>query len=380
MAIVVTESDCEFLKNTYNPTGKVEMRVKSILIKLATGFIEFDRDVIKEIEINGSNLTKDQNKIILGALANTEFAPADEFLEDVDFKEGIKYIPVLNENKKIPAKYIPATVITDIYPIKSTVNNWTEVVEYLKQEDISPEPEKGDLVIISSTNNAEMYGSYFLLKDIKNIDTNLKEELIKEAFTPLTEPFGHITSLNINGKSYSSPDGIISDLPRFVTNIVGLNSVKISEKESEFGLFTLEVDVEKATDSIPGIVKITDELIEVLEEDPVSASVRLIKKVKDELKNDILNISERVTSLEAVEIKDIPAIAEGETLIDHIADHSFGQYCDAHIYIKETGEEIFTDIKKIKGETPEDKNIVKIPSLKPDKAYADGELILVIKP
>ena len=62
MAIVVTESDCEFLQNTYNPTGKVEMRVKSILVKLASGFIEFDKDVIKEIEINGSNLTKNKNQ------------------------------------------------------------------------------------------------------------------------------------------------------------------------------------------------------------------------------------------------------------------------------------------------------------------------------
>lgn len=378
MAIVVTESDCEFLQNTYNPTGKVEMRVKSILVKLASGFIEFDKDVIKEIEINGSNLTKNKNKIILGALANTDFAPADESLEDSEFKEGIKYVPVLNENKKIPSKYIPATVITDIYPIKSKVNNWTEVVEFLKTEEILPE--KGDLVIISESDNIEMYGSYFLLEDIVNIDTNLKEEIIKEAFTPLTEPFGHITSINVNGKSYSSTDGIISDLPKFVTGVVGLNSVKVSEKESEEGLFTLEVDVEKATSNTPGIVKISDELVEVVEEDVVSASIKLVKSVKEELKDLILSIDNRVKTLESVEIKDLPAIAEGETLIDHIADHTFGQFCDARIYIKSTGEEIFTTIEKIKGEKPEDKNIVKIPLLKPDKAYADGELILVIKP
>ena len=378
MAIVVTESDCEFLQNTYNPTGKVEMRVKSILVKLASGFIEFDKDAIKEIEINGSNLTKNKNKIILGALANTDFAPADESLEDSEFKEGIKYVPVLNENKKIPSKYIPATVITDIYPIKSKVNNWTEVVEFLKTEEILPE--KGDLVIISESDNIEMYGSYFLLEDIVNIDTNLKEEIIKEAFTPLTEPFGHITSINVNGKSYSSTDGIISDLPKFVTGVVGLNSVKVSEKESEEGLFTLEVDVEKATSNTPGIVKISDELVEVVEEDVVSASIKLVKSVKEELKDLILSIDNRVKTLESVEIKDLPAIAEGETLIDHIADHTFGQFCDARIYIKSTGEEIFTTIEKIKGEKPEDKNIVKIPLLKPDKAYADGELILVIKP
>ena len=66
MAIVVTESDCDFLQKTYNPTGKVEMRVKSILVKLAKGLIEIDGDVVKEVEVGNKVLTNTNNKIFLG--------------------------------------------------------------------------------------------------------------------------------------------------------------------------------------------------------------------------------------------------------------------------------------------------------------------------
>lgn len=399
MAIVVTESDCEFLQNTYNPTGKVEMRVKSILVKLASGFIEFDKDVIKEIEINGSNLTKNKNKIILGALANTDFAPADENLTDDEFKEGIKYIPVLNENKKIPSKYIPATVITDIYPV-SNVNNWLDVIKALEKEEIAPE--KGDLIIISSSSDPEMLGSYFLKVDLSDIldeinslpfDLSEKSKDFIDAFfidrgeplfVALTEPFGHLTTINVNGKSYTSENGIV-DLPNTITKIIGLNSVEVIENESKDGKFEVKINVKDASETIPGVSKISNELIEVSESDIVSASVLLVKSVKEnlevlisdakiELENSISNVAERVSLLESVKISDIPAVKKGEVLIDHIVtDHGFGRFCDAHIYVKETGEEVFTTIEKSEG-------MVKITSLKPDKDYAEGELILVIKP
>ena len=366
MAIVVTESDCDFLQKTYNPTGKVEMRVKSILVKLAQGLMEIDGDVVKEVEVGNKTLTKTNNKIFLGALASTEFAPAPipEEGKDIELDPSFKYIPILNEGYKIPQKYIPATVITDIYTV-SKVNNWLEVFEDLANKQ--PEPEKGDLIVIASSDDPEMIGNYFLnvdLKDIleeiknKKISHNDPKELIDRIFlnrvpgeelvVKLAEPLNHITAIQLNGKTYRSDSGIITDLPEVINSLTSDGIVSVSKTLKE-GLVEFDISVAKATEQDLGVVKYAESLEDEREEALVVA-LSLLKEVKKELDEEISSIKGRLNVLESIHEIILDGIQEGvDSYTKTIAyPENMDKNCEVKVFemIENGKEEVFPAILK----------------------------------
>ena len=366
MAIVVTESDCDFLQKTYNPTGKVEMRVKSILVKLAKGLMEIDGNVVKEVEVGNKTLTKTKNKIFLGALASTEFAPAPipEEGKDIELDPSFKYIPVLNEGYKIPQKYIPATVITDIYTV-SKVNNWLEVFEDLANKQ--PDPEKGDLIVIASSDDPEMIGNYFLnvdLKDIleeiknKKISHNDPKELIDRIFlnrvpgeelvVKLAEPLNHITAIQLNGKTYRSDSGIITDLPEVINSLTSDGIISVSKTLKE-GLVEFDVSVAKATEQDLGVVKYAESLEDEREEALVVA-LSLLKEVKKELDEEISSIKGRLNILESIHEIILDGIQEGvDSYTKTIAyPENMDKNCDVKVFemVENGKEEVFPAILK----------------------------------
>lgn len=367
MAIVVTESDCDFLQKTYNPTGKVEMRVKSILVKLAKGLMEIDEDVIKNVEIDNKILTKTNNKIFLGALASTEFAPAPipEDGKELGLDPSFKYIPVLNEGYKIPQKYIPATVITDIYTV-AKVNNWLEVFEDLANKQ--PDPEKGDLVIVASSDDPEMIGNYFLnvdlndiLEEIKNkkISHNDPKELIdrffldrvpgEELIVKLAEPLNHITAIQLNGKTYRSDSGIITDLPEIVNALTSDGIISVEKKSTEEGIVECEISVAKATEQDLGVVKYAESLEDTREESLVVA-LSLLKEVRKELDEEISSTKNRLNILESIHEVVLDGIQEGvDSYTKTIAyPENMDKNCDVKVFeVLENGkEEVFPSILK----------------------------------
>jgi len=420
MAIVVTESDCDFLRYTYNPTGKVEMRVKSILIKLASGYMELGNDIIKEIQI-GDEILKPEggfdsanpNRIELGALASTSFGAADENFTAESFKEGIKYIPVLNEDHKVPTKFLPATVILDIYPFTDQ-KNWVDVVnslyaEYLasKTDETKNPPEKGDLVVLNTSKSDCVAGSYFLNKDIDEIvdeltkdgdttpvakkkfdeDGNLigiewngdyateeNTEVIKtKYFIALAEPFGHVTAIKINGKTYSSGSGIIEDLPEFVTSLTSSGAVVIEKTvDAENGLVNYNVSAKSATTEEEGVVKYAED--ETVEEDSLKAvSTKLLKTVKDGLNEKILQIISRLDAIEDQVEVFLPEISQAG-LFNFEQAHDFGKDCNVTLFeVQEDGSRVEVKTKIIKKDTSV------VLEMLADKAYPAGSFLLVIK-
>lgn len=230
MAIIITESDCDFLKDTYSPTSKVEMRLKSILVKMGVGFMNLNEDVIKEIYYSGSDvpISKTENKITLSALVSDSFEPA---FENTKYKEGFNYIPVLNGNNKIPSKMIPASVITDIYVYDVTeregeTGTWEEIITWLKNnQDIKAE--KGDVLIVS--NVKDKVGAYFIKENFaSDIPTPTGNDFdYEEYLAKIPSPVGCISSITINGITYLDKD---------LDGIVNLGNVLNNIDENDKGL------------------------------------------------------------------------------------------------------------------------------------------------
>lgn len=292
MAIVITQSDCDFLVNTYKPTGKVEMRLKSILVKLGVGYMEMSRDVIKDVEINGSVVDKVDNKIVLGALALPEYVPVDDNTSISDLSKDFKYIPTLTDGGKIPSQFIPASVITDIYPYEVNPETfqeetfWTDLATWLKTQD--PLPEKGDIVvIIAKEKGDENKGSYFLNAESAEDLTGTEEE-IKKCFVPITDPIGHIEAIIINGKTYSDRTGVLSlngiDFVNVVESLSDGLTVE-SVKDSEAGIVTSSISLKEASDTVSGSVKI--KMLDSEDTDVITLSEKAILKIKEELIDEL---------------------------------------------------------------------------------------------
>ena len=128
-------SDCDFLHNEYEPDSKVGIKVKEILVNVIEELIQLDDHIIKDIKINKKSLINENNagEIDLGSLAGVEFAPAEESTLTLD--KSLKYALILDKAFKIPLRYLPQNVITNIstvtdkiFPVGSTYTtvSWEE--------------------------------------------------------------------------------------------------------------------------------------------------------------------------------------------------------------------------------------------------------------
>lgn len=283
MPYIITQSDCEFLRS-YRPSGKVELRLQSILIKLGLGYRELLLKDFDGIIIDGVVQEKHHGKVTLGsaALGHLYEGNGSEDLSNI--------VPVLLTNGKLPQSIIPASIITDIYVYKEEgPKTWEEIIEWLRSDEASEtsdghSPEKGDMIIIVNDNDKR--GAYFLGKDIED------ETFSEHDFIHIPEPFGHTRFIEINGKILFAGDSETGDT---ITLGELLNDVKLSGEEGDALSITTEEDedgntilgsriisIKDASDEQKGVVKVTDEPSE--DDDSITVpSSSWAQKVDDKL-------------------------------------------------------------------------------------------------
>lgn len=351
MAIVITESDCDFLKNTYNPTGKVEIRVKSILVKLGLGYREISQEILKDIYIDGEALPKEDNKIVLGELAKPEFKADDgKLIPSEDYEEGKKYVPILGADGKIPARMMSSSVINDVYVFDETGWSWNEICEKFLKETVSVEgnrPERGDILII--TKDPKKVGTYILKADADDLPGYWDPE--KDAypingFAKLQSPLGHVSELVVNGEHFYGfeSDGVI-DLRNVVRTILSNKADVLGVSIDEAG--TATINVATAGEDQEGVVKLTDTLEKALEEDYHGATdVKLVKEIYDE-------INSKINELTRFYKTSVQLLSDDHTVtIEHNLDDL---YCDIIVFeqILDKYEEVYVTKRRINRDTVE---------------------------
>lgn len=159
-------------------------------------------------------------------------------------------VPVLDSNGKLAESTIPSVALVDIIEVP-TADTITEILARVNSTSETPEAKQGDIVITLAGN---LSGHVYMIKTTKTPGTYTEDDLL-----PIKIPAGTVSSISINGSTFTPTNGLVNLGQNYVTSITGAGGA-ITATASGTANNIVTLDIRGATTTQTGAVQLNDTL------------------------------------------------------------------------------------------------------------------------
>lgn len=178
-------------------------------------------------------------------------------------------VPVLDADGKLAESTLPSIALVDIIEVP-TADTIAEILTRVNSTTETPEAKQGDIVI---TLAGDLSGHVYMVKTTKTPGTYVESDLL-----PIKIPAGSVSSVSINGSTFTPTNGLVNLGQNYVTSITGAGSA-ITATASGTANNIVTLDIRGATTTQTGAVQLNDTLTSTSVTQAATANA--VKKVTD---------------------------------------------------------------------------------------------------